>query len=94
MTRLEDDAATIRGLVFISDGSRGADKVAEALRQRDRYSAALDAVLGLAEDWRYKGEFGWGPWQEGYGPDLEGAVLDEASVTIRKVITAALEGEL
>jgi hypothetical protein len=45
-------------------------------------------VRALAEGWRYKGEFGWGAWQEGHGPDHEGWVLDQAASEIR----AALDG--
>ena len=54
--------------------------------------AALGAVLALAEEWRYKGEFGWGPWQEGYGPNPEGHFLDRASAELRAAVSAALGG--
>ena len=37
----------------------------------------LMRVEALADQWRYKGEFGWGPWQEGYGPNPEGSLLDD-----------------
>ena len=50
----------------------------------------LDAVAVLAESWRYKGEFGWGAWQEGYGPDETGTALDMASGAIRAVLEPAL----
>jgi len=55
--------------------------------QRARALATIERVWALAETWRYKGEFGWGPWQEGYGPDQEGCALDCAASEIR----AALE---
>lgn len=45
--------------------------------------AALEKVKALAEEWRYKGEFGWGPWQTGDGPDQEGWILDSASAQLR-----------
>ena len=45
-------------------------------------TAAVERVRALAEDWRYKGEFGWGAWQEGYGPDQEGLALDDAATKI------------
>ena len=51
--------------------------------------ATVEAVLGLADGWRYKGEHGWGPWQEGYGPDPEGYVLDQASADLRAAVAAA-----
>lgn len=54
--------------------------------------AALRSVLDLAEEWRYKGEFGWGPWQIGEGPDQEGYVLDDAAEKLRQVVSIALEG--
>jgi hypothetical protein len=57
--------------------------------ERDRAVAALRRVEELAEKWRYKGEFGWGAWQEGYGPDQEGYVLDGAASELR----AAIKGE-
>lgn len=42
-------------------------------------AAQITKVRELAEEWRYKGEFGWGAWQEGHGPDPEGTALDHAS---------------
>lgn len=54
-----------------------------------RLEAQIARVEALAKDWRYKGEFGWGPWQEGYGPDLEGAVLDDADARLRAALTEA-----
>ena len=66
------------------------DRVFELRRERDRLKNALKAIEKLAEEWRYKGEFGWGAWQEGHGPDPEGYALDMASVEIRKAITEAL----
>jgi len=46
----------------------------------------LDAISVLAESWRYKGEFGWGAWQEGEGPDETGQALDMAAGALRGVI--------
>jgi len=46
----------------------------------------LAAVEALAEEWRYKGEFGWGPWQLGEGPDQEGFALDQAATLIRAAL--------
>lgn len=48
--------------------------------------ARLDKVRALAEKWRYKGEFGWGAWQEGHGPDPEGAALDHAATELLRAI--------
>jgi hypothetical protein len=56
-----------------------------------KQQAAIDAALALAEEWRYKGEHGWGAWQEGHGPDPEGYILDGASADLRAAITEALE---
>ena len=58
----------------------------KAERERDEALAALARVRALAEDWRYKGEFGWGAWQEGHGPDQEGWVLDHAAGEIRTAL--------
>ena len=48
--------------------------------------AKLEAIAALAENWRYKGEFGWGPWQLGEGPDQEGLILDDAAADLRKIL--------
>lgn len=47
----------------------------------------MAAIWALAETWRYKGEFGWGAWQEGEGPDPEGYVLDRAAAALRAALT-------
>ncbi len=39
----------------------------------------MDRVEKLAEEWRYKGQFGWGPWQIGEGPDPEGYVMNHCA---------------
>lgn len=57
-----------------------------------RHGNVLEAVAeirALAEQWRYKGEFGWGPWQIGEGPDQEGYVLDQAAAQIRTILDEA-----
>lgn len=59
------------------------------LRDRDEKLARVEA---LAEEWRYKGEFGWGAWQEGQGPDPEGYVLDTCAGEIRAAVAAANGG--
>jgi hypothetical protein len=45
-------------------------------------------VRALAEEWRYKGEFGWGPWQAGEGPDPEGQVLDQCASRLLALLDA------
>ena len=52
-------------------------------------NALVAGLQDLAEQWRYKGEFGLGPWQMGYGPDLEGQVLDDASSKLRNLLKEA-----
>ena len=69
-----------------ADYSWGAGDVLGKLRAAE---AALSRVKALEESWRYKGEFGWGAWQEGEGPDLEGYVLDQAAADIRAAIGGA-----
>jgi hypothetical protein len=56
------------------------------LKENTRLQRQLDAAAALAEEWRYKGEHGWGAWQEGDGPDHEGFVLDGAASELRKVL--------
>ena len=55
-----------------------------------RLLAAIEAMEALAEEWRYKGEFGYGPWQLGEGPDFEGYILDNAATELRTALAAAL----
>jgi hypothetical protein len=62
--------------------------IVAAVNALPRLTAALRAVEVLAEGWRYKGEFGWGPWQSGEGPDIEGQILDEVASKIRAVLTS------
>ena len=47
--------------------------------ERDALAARVAQVESLAEEWRYKGQFGWGPWQIGEGPDPEGYVMDHCA---------------
>lgn len=54
----------------------------------EEQAAKLEKIAALAEKWRYKGEFGWGAWQEGHGPDPEGYVLDTAAGEIRAALEA------
>ena len=63
--------------------------LAELCDRLEAAEAEVAAVRELAESWRYEGEFGWGPWQEGNGPDFEGQVLDDAA----RAILRALDGE-
>ena len=72
---------------------------AQLLAENQRLAAELEtaraqlaAVEALAEEWRYKGEFGWGAWQEGHGPDQEGWVLDSVSSRIRAAIERTSQG--
>lgn len=58
----------------------------ELLAANERHDKLRAAIEALADQWRYKGEFGWGPWQEGYGPDFEGQVLDECAAQLRALL--------
>jgi hypothetical protein len=68
---------------------RGADEVLAVKQLAERQTRALNAIRALIEDWRYKGEFGWGPWQSGEGPDAEGFYLDQAAGKIRAILDEA-----
>jgi hypothetical protein len=81
------DGIQARAKAYAEHGTPGL----HAPQDRARLLAAVHAVEALAEKWRYKGEFGWGAWQEGHGPDEEGTVLDHASGELRAAIAAALE---
>ena len=79
--------------IAFADDQDVASLFANAPTDQARLLAAVQAVAALAEEWRYKGEFGWGAWQEGRGPDPEGAALDHASSAICSAVVAALGGE-
>jgi hypothetical protein len=66
-----------------------ARQVLALLDALDAAEARIAAVEALAEAWRYKGEFGWGPWQTGEGPDPEGQILDDAAATLRAALSSA-----
>ena len=70
--RWDEDPAVLRfGWLADRCGRCGEELKAETVaaeRERDEALAALARVRALAEKWRYKGEFGWGAWQEGHGP--------------------------
>jgi hypothetical protein len=83
------DGIRVRAKAYTEHGTPGL----AAPRDRAHLIAAVDAVLALAEEWRYKGEFGWGAWQEGQGPDPEGYILDTAAGELRAAIENALEGK-
>lgn len=90
--RLETAEAEIDAALRVVDPDPhplGAGVVAMMQFQASAAAAAeakLAAVRALAESWRYKGEFGWGPWQEGNGPDFEGQVLDDAACAILRAL--------
>jgi hypothetical protein len=70
--------------VFIAHARTDVPALLAMLREQ---KAKLERVEALAEKWRYKGEFGWGAWQEGHGPDPEGYVLDSVAGEIRAALT-------
>lgn len=78
--------ASPRAVVAEEVGSADAALIVAAVNAVGPLTAAVRAVLELAESWRYKGEYGWGAWQEGHGPDPEGYVLDRAAADIRAAI--------
>lgn len=83
------DAIRTRVTAYRTHGTPGR----AAPRDRAILLAALEAALALAEQWRYKGEHGWGVWQEGHGPDPEGYIIDGASADLRAAISDALTGD-
>ncbi len=62
--------------------------IVAAVNRLPELTAALRAVHALAEEWRYKGEYGWGPWQAGDGPDIEGQILDAAADRLSAALAA------
>ena len=60
-----------------------ADRLAHMTEARDnaraeveRLTAQVERVRALADEWTYKGEFGWDDGSHAYGPDCEGQALD------------------
>jgi hypothetical protein len=83
-TTLRAEVARLRDEVTQPRSKRLAKLTAEC----DEARAKLAEVRALAEGWRYKGEFGWGPWQEGYGPDQDGMILDGVSAELLQILDA------
>lgn len=86
-----DEPPVIDTLGAIERGSvlgllSAADKVLATKQLAERQGQALAEVRALADSWRYKGEFGWGAWQEGHGPDFEGQVLDDVAVKLQAIL--------
>jgi len=79
MARMASSAADVPWLLA---------EVARLTAERDALAAQVARAEALAEDWRYKGQFGWGAWQVGEGPDPEGYVMDHCASALR----AALAG--
>lgn len=63
----------------------------DALKRADELASTIARVRALAESWRYKGEYGFGAWQEGHGPDLEGEIRHDLAVTLLAALDATEE---
>ena len=63
--------------------------IGEVAAERDALAAQVARVEKLAEEWRYKGQFGWGAWQLGEGPDPEGYVMDHCASALRAALADA-----
>ena len=61
----------------------------DAAAERDALAAKVETVRALADEWAYKGEFGWDDGSHAYGPDCERRALDYAAAKLRR----ALDGE-
>ena len=51
-----------------------------------RLTAQVERVRALADEWTYKGEFGWDDGSHAYGPDCEGQALDYAAAKLRRAL--------
>ena len=70
-----------------------ADRLAHMTEARDnaraeveRLTAQVERVRALADEWTYKGEFGWDDGSHAYGPDCEGQALDYAAAKLRRAL--------
>lgn len=77
------------GLGVQITGPAALAEVARLTAERDALAAQVARVEKLAEEWRYKGEFGWGAWQLGEGPDPEGYVMDHCASALRAVLAGS-----
>ena len=77
------------GLGVQITGPAALAEVERLTAERDALAAQVARVESLAEDWRYKGQFGWGPWQIGEGPDPEGYVMDHCASALRAVLAGS-----
>ncbi len=62
------------------------DAEREMLAENAALKATLSRVEALAEGWRYRGEHGDGPLQEGYGPTPDGYILDGAATDLLRTL--------
>ena len=74
------------GLGVQITGPAALAEVTRLTAERDALAAQVARVEALAEEWRYKGQFGWGPWQIGEGPDPEGYVMDHCASALRAAL--------
>ena len=88
-------AAAINALPALLDTT---DELAHMTEARDnaraeveRLTAKVNAVQTLADEWTYKGEFGWGDGSHAYGPDCEGPALDHAAAELRRILDEGAE---
>jgi myosin heavy subunit len=90
IAELETERDSLRkiSLGWTEKGQQEFDRANAAEAERDRLQARIDKALALADEWAYKGEFGWGPWQAGDGPDFEGSILDKAASDLRAALAA------
>lgn len=71
----------------LTEAYQWTDQVLTAVTaERDALAAQVARVESLAEEWRYKGQFGWGAWQLGEGPDPEGYVMDHCASALRAAL--------
>lgn len=74
---------------YLDRAERAEAEVARLTAERDALAAQVARVEKLAEEWRYKGEFGWGAWQLGEGPDPEGYVMDHCASALRDALAGS-----
>lgn len=92
--RLNAEVERLRGWIDRSErqearARRAEAEVARLTAERDALAAQVARVEKLAEDWRYKGQFGWGPWQLGEGPDPEGYVMNHCASALSDALAGS-----
>ena len=78
---LDDDGRKQRGRAV-----RAETEMERIAAERDALAAKIERVRALADEWTYKGEFGWDDGSHAYGTDCVVQALDYAAAELRRAL--------